>query len=48
MRVEELAKRLKKVEKSRQYEKEKLVIFITGGNKERVIEVPLGKPTRKY
>lgn len=48
MRVEELARKVRKLEKKQFLENEMLRLIIDNGSYQRVIEVPLSRPTRKY
>ena len=48
MRVEELARKVRKLEKRQSLAQEVLRLVIIGGKTERVIEIPLNRPTRKY
>lgn len=48
MHIDEALKRVKKIEKKQSLANEMLRLIIDNGSYQRVIEVPLGKPTRKY
>ena len=48
MHIDEALQRVKKIEKRQSLAQEVLRLVIIGNITERVIEVPLNRPTRKY
>lgn len=48
MRVEELARKVRKLERKQFLANEMLRLIIDNGSFQRVIVVPLNRPTRKY
>lgn len=48
MHIDEALKRVKKIEKRQSLANETLRLIIDNGSYQRVIEVPLNRPTRKY
>lgn len=48
MHIDEALKRVKKIEKKQSLANEMLRLIIDNGSFQRVIVVPLNRPTRKY
>lgn len=48
MQIDEALKRVKKIQRKQALSNEVLRMIIDNGSFQRVIEVPLNRPTRKY
>lgn len=48
MHIDEALKRVKKIQRKQALSNEVLRLIIDNGSYQRVIEVPLNRPTRKY